>query len=459
MRIHRLFNLPASIEGELPRPQVLYFTICSLLFSVNTFAPILFYVLPENWRRWLAVLLVNDLVLPFLLALNRRGRTSLAGVLLLVMLWSLATGMAVTGGGIHAIAILTYLIEICIAGRLFGATGITVGGIVGLVTTLGLALVEMTGHLPANQVAHTTFSTWICMTFFLELLVIFQFFYNYSMKAGLNQVSTELKRRKEVELALRQAHDEMESRVEERTAELQKINKDLESFSYSVSHDLRGPLRSIIGFATLLIQDHGAGASGEARMMLDLIKESATRMNQLVEQLLNLARVDRQPIHSVSVNLTALARKVMIELLAEQSGRKIDIRLADLPDCMGDPVLLRQVFINLLSNAIKFTRNGPVPLIEVGCKMENANTVYYVRDNGAGFDMEQAEKLFGVFQRLHSSQEFPGIGVGLSIVQRIIHRHGGTIWAEGAVDRGATFYFTLPKTSITSDKKVLEASA
>ncbi len=258
------------------------------------------------------------------------------------------------------------------------------------------------------------------------------------------RVSHNITERKQAEMALRQSRDELEVRVQERTAELQRVNKELESFSFSVSHDLRRPLRTMAGFADLLTSAHAGDLSGEAQELLAGIKESALRMNQLIDDLLNLSQIDRQPLVPRSVNLTALARKTIEDLWAEQQNREMDIRVADLPECMGDPALLQQVFVNLLSNAMKFTGNRPVALIEAGFKTEGTKTIYYVRDNGVGFDMRYAGNLFGVFQRMHSSEKFAGTGVGLSIVQRIIHRHGGKIWAESAVDQGATFYFTLP---------------
>ncbi len=273
----------------------------------------------------------------------------------------------------------------------------------------------------------------------LEFIVIFQFLSNRSIKTALRQA-------KEAETAIRQSRDELEARVQERTAELRKVNNELDAFSFSVSHDLRRPLRTVAGFADLLVSAYAGKLPGEAQELLAGIKDGTLRMNQLIDDLLNLSRIDRQPLVPRSVNLTALARKTIDELRAEQQGREMDIRVADLPDCMGDPALLRQVFVNLLSNAMKFTGKRPVAFIEVGFNTEGKQTIYFVRDNGAGFDMQYAGKLFGVFQRMHSSETFAGTGVGLSIVQRIIRRHGGKIWAEAAVDHGATFYFTLPQT-------------
>ncbi len=248
-----------------------------------------------------------------------------------------------------------------------------------------------------------------------------------------------------------QARQDLEQRVEARTEELSAVNRELESFSYSVSHDLRAPLRAIVGFVQILEEDHGGAFNPEARRALDRVKVNATRMGQLIDDLLTLAQIGRVPLTRQRVDLNHLARTVAEEAVAA-AERPIELVIEPLPPCLGEPVLLKQVLANLLSNAVKFTARTARPVITVG-SITNAETTYYVRDNGAGFDERFAEKLFGVFQRLHRTVEFEGTGVGLAIVQRIINRHGGRVWAEGKLNEGATFYFTLPQAPVTDSGK------
>jgi PAS domain S-box-containing protein len=239
---------------------------------------------------------------------------------------------------------------------------------------------------------------------------------------------------------------ELEQRVAERTAQLQAANEELGAFSYSVSHDLRAPLRHVMGFADLLRNEAGASLSHKGLSHLRSISEAAERMGDLIDDLLAFSRAGRVGLQKREINLDELVGETLKEFQAETKGRRIDWQIHPLPAVWADPDLLRQVLANLISNAVKFTGARARAKIEIGCTPDaNGKTAIFIRDNGAGFDPRYAHKLFGVFQRLHSAVEFEGTGIGLANVQRIICRHGGRAWAEGVVDGGATFYFSIPK--------------
>lgn len=244
---------------------------------------------------------------------------------------------------------------------------------------------------------------------------------------------------------LRLENAALERRIRERTSELEAANKELEAFSYSVSHDLRAPLRYIDGFAGLLVSSTDSTLSEDARHYLDRIVNSTKLMAHLIDDLLEFSRTSRAEMRRVHVNLDDLLENVMQELQPEIEGRHIQWKKNPLPEVQADSRLLRQVFSNLLLNAIKYTRPRDPAEIEIGCTDHPDEVVVFIRDNGVGFDPQYADKLFGVFQRLHTKEEFEGTGIGLANVRRIIARHGGRTWAEGKVDEGATFYFSLPR--------------
>jgi light-regulated signal transduction histidine kinase (bacteriophytochrome) len=261
---------------------------------------------------------------------------------------------------------------------------------------------------------------------------------------ALATVSRNITERKRAEQEVRRLNADLERRVVERTDQLEAANKELEAFSYSVSHDLRSPLRAVNGFSQIVLEEYGPQLPEEAKQHLQTICNGAQRMGMLIDDLLAFARLSRLPLNKRTVDVVQQVRDALAELASEQTGRALELRIGDLPPCHGDPALLKQVWVNLLSNALKYSKNRDPGVIEIGATAELAQIEYFVRDNGTGFDMRYADKLFGVFQRLHRQEEFAGTGVGLAIVHRILTRHGGRIWAEALPNHGATFHFTLP---------------
>ena len=249
--------------------------------------------------------------------------------------------------------------------------------------------------------------------------------------------------RKQAEEATRMLKEELEQRVLKRTAQLEAANKELEAFSYSVSHDLRAPLRAVDGFSRIVLNKYAPELPGKAQYYLARIRGNVQKMDALINDLLNFSRLSRQPLRKQTVAVTPLVRQTLDELLSQRSEQRVDARIDTVPAAQADPGLLKQVFANLLSNALKYTRNREVASIKVGAHQADGQTIYFVKDNGVGFDMCYADKLFGVFQRLHRAEDYEGTGVGLALVQRIVHRHKGHIWAEAEIDKGAAFYFTL----------------
>jgi signal transduction histidine kinase len=315
------------------------------------------------------------------------------------------------------------------------------GAIAGLVIAVSFLVAYLLSRALQSQISHPILNLAETATAVAERR-------DYSVRAakgGKDEVGLLTDAFNQMLTEIQKLNQDLEGRVSERTAQLEEANKELEAFSYSVSHDLRAPLRHVQGYVELLAKHAGDTLNEKCRRYLRIASESVTQMGDLIDDLLDFSRMGRMAMRETQVDLEKLVQETVAGLQPDISDRKVLWKHGPLPWAQGDPALLKQVFVNLLSNAIKYTRGRDPAQIETGVASDNGELVMFVRDNGAGFDMKYVGKLFGVFQRLHRSDEFEGTGVGLANARRIISRHGGRIWAEGKLGEGATFYFTLTK--------------
>jgi two-component system, sensor histidine kinase and response regulator len=260
----------------------------------------------------------------------------------------------------------------------------------------------------------------------------------------LEEIKVEIEQRRRAEEQLGKINTELEIRVKMRTEQLENLNRELESFSYSVSHDLRAPLRAIDGFSKFLLENHQSQLDNEGKKLLGNIRLNTRRMDTLIVDILALSRITRSDLKKSEIDMAKMVLSMFNECISDDQSKRIEFLVDSLPNALGDPVYLKQVWTNLISNALKFTSKKDKPVIRVGSRKETDKIIYYISDNGAGFNPEYCDKLFSVFQRLHHHDDFEGTGVGLAIVKRIVLRHGGDVWAEGYEGEGASFYFSLP---------------
>jgi PAS domain S-box-containing protein len=262
---------------------------------------------------------------------------------------------------------------------------------------------------------------------------------------GASVIARDIGERRRAEAEIRRLNTDLERRVAERTADLEAVNSELQAFTYSVSHDLRAPLRAIHGFVQLLTQRHATQLDAEARRYLERVSAGSMRMSQLIDDLLALSRISHQRLETRTVSTSNVVKRALGQLAPLLEGRAVELSIEELPDCLAEPTLLEQVFVNLIGNAVKYSRGREPARIVIGSRFDatSSETVFFVKDNGVGFDMRYADKLFGVFQRLHRPEDYEGTGVGLAIVHRIMGRLGGRVWAEAEPDKGASFFFAL----------------
>lgn len=398
-------------------PVYLAFTVLTISNGQNTQAYILQFA-------GVAILLSLYLV--------RKGQFGITGYIIPSVLLLSITIFTYNGNGIHDVSMLGFPITIALSGLLIGKFAAIYSGLGSIACVAFIIWLEITGQLVTQYQDLTDPGDLFIISVFLAAMAAVV--YN-----TMNLIEKNFR-------ALKQLNSELEERVASRTRLLETMNKDLESFSYSVSHDLRAPLRSISGYSRILQNDFSENMNETAKNYLERIAENASQMNTLIDEILAFSRTGRQALKPEYIpveSLEDMIHGIVAGLGMLEPERRVEFSINELCGCYADYTLIKQVFVNLLSNAYKFTRQRNPAQIEVGCMNHNGSRQYYIRDNGIGFDMAYADKLFGVFQRLVREEDYEGTGVGLAIVHRIITRHNGRVWAESTREQGATFFFTI----------------
>lgn len=375
----------------------------------------------------------------------RKGLFESGVIFLALILLTLVTIIATRGLGIHHLSNFGYSVILIVASLVISTrwmiflTGYAIGCIGWLVFG------ELSGVYTPSVLVKSVPTDFVTTAMMIVITAVLVRILTNALIRSNQMLKIELAERMKAEEEIRKLNSDLDLRVIARTAQLEAANKELETFSYSVSHDLRAPLRAISSFSNILFEDYAAQLDPTARNYLQRIQQNSMLMSQLINDLLDLSRLNSQVLRKENVDMALLVRSVVESIRLENIGRNVDFSIGVLPTCQADPVLLRQVLSNLLQNAMKYTRPREKALIEISGQDLPGECVYRVRDNGVGFDPLYTEKLFGVFQRLHPAEEFEGTGLGLATVQRIIRRNAGRVWADGQVDKGATFYFSIPK--------------
>ena len=445
--LRKYFPLAPSGSGSIEKDRSAYLlhALCWLWAMVfNAGILIALFFIPKFWVRAIITLVPIDICLLISLLINYKGHFHHASVFFIASLWVMCTYLAVTAGGITAPATWAYFSIIVAAGVLLGARWGFIISILSLASVYAMVWLQMHDLLPPLQVAHTSISRFVMYSVATLLATVMQYLSAWQWQETCDQLTDELNERKKAEAAVKELNESLEIKIAERTAELQEANIALEAFNYSVSHDLQSPMRTVNGYAKILLREYDGQLDDEGRHLLQAMHTNMGRMSQLVRDLLEFSKAGKVALAKESVNMNELVSSIIDEVKMGHGDNNAEIIVHDLDFSVSDSHLIRQVWTNLISNSVKFSGKVSKPLIEIGSLKSKGQSAYYVRDNGAGFDMQYADKLFDPFQRLHSISDFEGTGIGLATVHRIISRHGGKIWAEAKPDEGATFYFTIP---------------